>query len=171
MYAVARTLMMPQHRALNANLIDDGKTMKYFNHVNLGMACDTERGLMVPTIFCAEMMTLKELSDTAKQLAKDCREGRINPDYLQGGSFTVSNVGAYGIESFTPVINPPQTGILGVCGITTRVREVGGELKAYPAMGLSLTYDHRALDGSPASKFLKDLKYNLENFLLLLARG
>lgn len=171
MYAVARTLTMPEHRALNANLIDDGKTMKYFNCVNLGMACDTDRGLMVPTIFGADKMTLKQLSDTAKKLAKECREGHINPDYLQGGSFTVSNVGAYGIESFTPVINPPQTGILGVCGITTRVREVNGQIQAYPAMGLSLTYDHRALDGSPASRFLKDLKYNLENFTLLLARG
>ena len=171
MYAVARTLTMPEHRALNANLIDDGKTMKYYNCVNLGMACDTDRGLMVPTIFGADKMSLKQLSDTAKKLAKDCREGHINPDYLQGGSFTVSNVGAYGIESFTPVINPPQTGILGVCGITTRVREVNGQIQAYPAMGLSLTYDHRALDGSPASRFLKDLKYNLENFTLLLARG
>lgn len=171
MYAVARTLTMPEHRALNANLIDDGKTMKYYNCVNLGMACDTDRGLMVPTIFGADKMSLKQLSDTAKKLAKECREGHINPDYLQGGSFTVSNVGAYGIESFTPVINPPQTGILGVCGITTRVREVNGQIQAYPAMGLSLTYDHRALDGSPASRFLKDLKYNLENFTLLLARG
>lgn len=171
MYAVARTLMMPEHRALNANLIDDGKTMKYYNCVNLGMACDTDRGLMVPTIFGTDRMSLKQLSDTAKKLAKECREGHINPDYLQGGSFTVSNVGAYGIESFTPVINPPQTGILGVCGITTRVREVNGQIEAYPAMGLSLTYDHRALDGSPASRFLKDLKYNLENFTLLLARG
>ena len=171
MYAVARTLAMPQHKALNANLIDDGKTMKYFNCVNLGMACDTDRGLMVPTIFGADKMSLKQLSDTAKKLAKECREGHINPDYLQGGSVTVSNVGSYGIESFTPVINPPQTGILGVCGITTRVREVNGQLQTYPAMGLSLTYDHRALDGSPASRFLKDLKYNLENFTLLLARG
>ena len=171
MYAVARTLTMPEHRALNANLIDDGKTMKYFNCVNLGMACDTDRGLMVPTIFGADKMSLKQLSDTAKKLAKECREGHINPDYLQGGSFTVSNVGSYGIESFTPVINPPQTGILGVCGITTRVREVNGQIQTYPAMGLSLTYDHRALDGSPASRFLKDLKYNLENFTLLLARG
>ena len=171
MYAVSRTLKKPEHRALNANLIDDGKTMKYFNCVNLGMACDTERGLMVPTIFGADRMTLKEISDTAKKLAKECREGKINPDYLQGGSFTVSNLGSLGVESFTPVINPPQTGILGVCAIQTKVREVAGEIKVYPAMTLSLTYDHRALDGSPASRFLKDLKDNLENFMLLLAQG
>ena len=171
MYAVARTLAMPQHRVLNANLVDDGKTMKYFRGVHLGMACDTERGLMVPTIFNADKMSLKQLSDTAKKLAAECREGKINPDYLRGASFTVSNVGSMGIESFTPVINPPQIGILGVCTITTRIRMVNGEIKHYPAMGLSLTYDHRALDGTPASKFLVDLVYNLEHFTLLLAKG
>ena len=171
MYAVARTLTMPQHRVLNANLIDDGKTMKYFQGVHLGMACDTERGLMVPTIFNADKMSLKQLSDTAKTLAAQCREGKISPDYLSGASFTVSNVGSMGIESFTPVINPPQTGILGVCTFTTRIKMVNGEMKPYPAMGLSLSYDHRALDGTPASLFLKDLCYNLEHFSLLLAKG
>ncbi len=171
MYVVARTLTMPEHRALNANLIDDGKTMKYFNGVHLGMAVDTDRGLMVPTIFNADKMTLKQLSDTAKKLARECKEGKINPDYLKGASFCVSNIGVYGIESFTPVINPPQTGILGVCAIKDAFRMVDGQIQVYPSMGLSLTYDHRALDGSPASKFLRDLKTNLENFNLIIARG
>ena len=171
MYVVARTLAMPQHKALNANLIDDGKTMKYFRGVHLGMAVDTDRGLMVPTIFNADKMTLKQLSDTAKKLAKECKEGKINPDYLSGASFTVSNIGSLGIESFTPVVNPPQTGILGVCAMKDAFRMENGEIKVYPSMNLSLSYDHRALDGTPASKFLVDLKSNLENFTLLLARG
>lgn len=171
MYAVARTLAMPEHKALNANLIDDGKTMKYFKGVHLGMAVDTDRGLMVPTIFNADKMTLKQLSDTAKKLAKDCKEGKISPDYLKGASFCVSNIGVYGIESFTPVINPPQTGILGVCAMKDAFRMENGEIKVYPSMNLSLSYDHRALDGTPASKFLVDLKNNLENFTMLLARG
>ncbi len=171
MYAVARTLAMPQHKALNANLIDDGKTMKYFRGVHLGMAVDTDRGLMVPTIFNADKMTLKELSDTAKKLAKECKEGKISPDYLKGASFTVSNIGSLGIESFTPVVNPPQTGILGVCAMKDAFKMDNGEIKVYPSMNLSLSYDHRALDGTPASKFLVDLKHNLENFTLLLARG
>lgn len=171
MYAVARTLAMPQHKALNANLIDDGKTMKYFQGVHLGMAVDTDRGLMVPTIFNADKMTLKQLSDTAKKLAKECKEGKISPDYLKGASFTVSNIGSLGIESFTPVVNPPQTGILGVCAMKDAFRMENGEIKVYPSMNLSLSYDHRALDGTPASKFLVDLKANLENFTLLLARG
>ena len=171
MYVVARTLAMPQHKALNANLIDDGKTMKYFHGVHLGMAVDTDRGLMVPTIFNADKMTLKQLSDTAKKLAKECKEGKINPDYLSGASFTVSNIGSLGIESFTPVVNPPQTGILGVCAMKDAFRMENGEIKVYPSMNLSLSYDHRALDGTPASRFLVDLKSNLENFTLLLARG
>ena len=171
MYVVARTLTQPEHRALNANLIDDGKTMKYFRGVNLGMAVDTERGLMVPTIFGADRMTLKQLSDTARKLAKDCREGRISPDYLQGASFTVSNVGSLGIEAFTPVVNPPQTGILGVCALKDAFRMNNGQIEVYPSMTLCLSYDHRALDGTPASKFLRELKVNLENFNLMLAKG
>ena len=171
MYVVARTLMQPEHRALNANLIDDGKTMKYFRGVNLGMAVDTERGLMVPTIFNADKMTLKQISDTAKKLARECKEGRISPDYLTGASFTVSNIGSLGIESFTPVVNPPQTGILGVCAMKDAFRMNNGQIEVYPSMNLSLSYDHRALDGTPASKFLRDLKNNLENFNLMLAKG
>ena len=171
MYVVARTLTMPEHRAMNANLVDDGKTMKYFRGVHLGMAVDTDRGLMVPTIFNADKMSLKQLSDTAKKLAKECKEGKIKPDYLKGASFTVTNIGSLGIESFTPVVNPPQVGILGVCAMKDAFRVVNGEIKVYPSMNLSLSYDHRAMDGTPASKFLRDLKNNLENFNLILAKG
>ena len=171
LYVVSRTLAQPEHKALNAHLIDDGKTMKYFRGVHLGVAVDTDRGLMVPTIFNADKMSLKEISDTVKKLAKECKEGKIKPDYLRGASFTVSNLGSMGIESFTPVINPPQTGILGVCAMKDAFKMANGEIKVYPSMGLSLTYDHRALDGTPASKFLVDLKKNLENYNLLLAKG
>ena len=83
----------------------------------------------------------------------------------------MSNIGVYGIESFTPVVNPPQTGILGVCAMKDAFRMVNGQIEVYPSMNLSLSYDHRALDGSPASKFLKDLKTNLENYNLILAKG
>ncbi len=89
---------------------------------------------------------------------------------LKGGTFTITNLGTLDIESFTPVLNPPQTGILGVCSIVQRMKEVDGEYVGYPAMGLSLTFDHRALDGAPAARFLKDLKNNLENFSILLAK-
>ena len=90
---------------------------------------------------------------------------------LMAMSFTVSNVGSLGIEAFTPVVNPPQTGILGVCALKDAFRMNNGQIEVYPSMTLCLSYDHRALDGTPASKFLRDLKVNLENFNLMLAKG
>ena len=169
LYAVSRTLL--KHPACNAHYDDEKIT--YFKHVHLGVAIDTPRGLMVPTLVAADAMRLTEISHQVKALAGDCRKGTISPDLLKGGTFTVTNLGTFGVESFTPVINPPQTCILGVCNITTKVREANGKLESYPAMGLSLTLDHRAVDGAPAARFLQDLVSALENFstLLLLNGG
>lgn len=164
LFAASRVL--PKHPDLNAHFLED--KIRYFQHVNLGIAVDTPRGLMVPTLMRAEEKSLKEISAEAKALAAACQDGSINPDLLQGASFTVSNLGTLGIEHFTPVINPPQTGILGVDCIVERVRRVDGQITVYPAMGLSLTYDHRALDGAPASRFLQDMVMALENFQALL---
>ena len=101
----------------------------------------------------------------------ECKEGKINPDYLKGASFTVSNIGSMGCEAFTPVVNPPQTGILGVCNIQTRIKSAkDGVIETYPAMGLSLTFDHRVLDGAPAARFMSELCKNLESFMTLLAK-
>ena len=169
LYAVSRVLKNEAHRALNAHLVN-GDTMRYFTNVNLGIAVDTPKGLLVPTLHNANMKSLNEISSEAKKLAKTCQDGAATPDMLQGGTFTISNLGSFGIESFTPVLNTPQVAILGVNTITTRVKEVNGEIKTYPAMGLSLTYDHRALDGAPASRFLVDLKNALENFSILLSK-
>lgn len=169
LFAVSRVLAKPEHRALNAHLLN-GDTMRYFNGVHLGVAVDTERGLVVPTLFDAQNLSLNEISAKTKELASVCKAGGATPDMLSGGTFTVSNLGSFGIESFTPVINTPQTAILGVDTITTRIREVNGEIKTYPAMGLSLTYDHRAVDGTPASRFLAELRDALENFSLLLSK-
>ncbi len=166
LYAVSRTL--PQHKDLNAHYLDD--TMRFFKNVNLGIAVDTERGLLVPTLPLANTLSLNELAKQSKALISEAQGGKISPDKLSGASFTVTNLGSLGIESFTPVINPPQTGILGVCTIVNRVKKTANGDVTYPAMGLSLTFDHRALDGAPAAKFLKDLCANLENFDLLLAK-
>lgn len=161
-YAVSRVLK--KHRDLNAHLIN-GDTMRYFEHVNMGIATDTPRGLLVPTLFGADTMSLSEIAVKSKKLSQDAIDGKLAPELLTGGSFTISNVGTMGIESFTPVVNPPQTGILGVNTLETRIK-LGkeGEIIPYTAMALSLSYDHRALDGAPASRFLKDLKDYLENF-------
>jgi len=166
LYAVSRTLL--NHKALNAHILDD--SMLLFNHVHLGVAVDTERGLMVPTIYSADTKSLSEISREAKELIEACRKGSINPDYLKGGTFTVTNLGTLGVESFTPILNPPQTGILGVNTIVQRVRQIDGQLTAYPAMGLSLTFDHRAVDGAPAARFLQELKTSLENFSIFLSK-
>ena len=165
-YAVSRVIK--KHRDLNAHLIN-GDTMRYFEHVNMGIATDTPKGLLVPTLFGADTMTLSEIAVKSKKLSQDAIDGKLAPELLTGGSFTISNVGTMGIESFTPVVNPPQTGILGVNTLETRVK-IGkdGELVPYTAMALSLSYDHRALDGAPASRFLKDLKEYLENFSINL---
>lgn len=166
LYAVSRTIQ--NHKTLNAHFLDD--KMLIFNNVNLGIAVDTDRGLMVPTLFSANLKSLNEISKEAKKLVESCQKGTISPDALKGGTFTITNLGTLDIESFTPVLNPPQTGILGVNNIIQRVKEVEGQYVYYPAMGLSLTFDHRALDGAPAARFLKDLKTNLENFSILLAK-
>ena len=163
LFAVSRTILA--HPTVNANLVDD--KFRVFKHANIGLAVDTDRGLLVPTLFEAEKLSLSALSAYAKSAAAKARDGKLTPDEMSGGSFTVTNLGSLGIESFTPVINPPQTAILGVCAITQRLRADGS---VYPAMGLSLTFDHRAVDGAPAARFLSDLCRALENFGLLLAK-
>jgi len=165
--AVARTL--PEFPDINANFLD-GKTMRRFAHAQLGCAVDTPRGLLVPVMPDADKMSLRAISQWVKAKAAACKDGTISPAELSGGSFTVSNLGAQGVESFTPIINPPQTAILGVCGLTLRPRETAdGEVEFYQAMGLSLTFDHRVVDGAPAAKFLKVLAERLENIEFLMA--
>ncbi|MBR4206172.1 MAG: 2-oxo acid dehydrogenase subunit E2 [Clostridia bacterium] len=163
LFAVSRVL--PKFPEINANLVNGA--FRKFRHANIGMAVDTDRGLLVPVLFGAEKLSLADLSALAKAKAAKAREGKLTPDEMHGGSFTVSNLGSLGVESFTPVINPPETAILGVCATVNRVKADGS---VYPAMGLSLTFDHRAVDGAPAAKFLKELSTALENFDLLLAK-
>ena len=168
LYAVSRTLL--SHGDLNANVVGDS-TLRRFHHVHLGVAVDTPRGLMVPTIFNADEKSLLTISREVKDLAAQARSGKISPDLLTGGTFTVTNLGSTGCEMFTPVINPPQTAILGACGITQRVRPgVDGGVTLYPAMGLSLSFDHRVVDGAPAARFMQELCRNLERFTALLAK-
>ncbi|MPW25400.1 2-oxo acid dehydrogenase subunit E2 [Alkalibaculum sp. M08DMB] len=167
MYAISRTVNNFEN--LNAHMINE-EEIKIFTNVHLGFACDTDKGLMVPTIFNSNNMTLNEISQTSKELATACQKGNIDPSKLQNATFTVSNLGNFGIENFTPVLNPPQTGILGVGSIEYRVKKVGSEFVEYPAMMISLTFDHRAIDGAPAARFIQELKNNLENFYLLLAK-
>ncbi len=162
LYAVSRVIL--NHPDINAHYMDD--EIHRYKNVNIGVAVDSERGLLVPTLFGANTLTLDALSLNTKAIIQDARVGKISPDLLSGGTFTVTNLGTLGVESFTPVINPPQTAILGVCNLTTKLKPDG---KPYQAMGLSLTFDHRAVDGAPAARFLQDLCGYLENFTQNLA--
>jgi len=155
-YAVSRVLL--KHKSLNAHFLGD--KMALFTNTHIGIAVDTPRGLLVPTIFNANTMTLPELSVHAKELFEKCKQGSIEPDLLKGASFTISNLGGLGVEMFTPILNPPQTGILGVCNTIERTKNGN----PYPALGLSITYDHQAMDGADSARFLKDLVEYLESF-------
>lgn len=167
LYAVSRTLL--NHPDMNAHMLDE-KTIRRFNAVHLAVAVDTPRGLLVPVIRNADTKSLLQISKELKELAAQAISGAINPDKLSGGTFTVSNLGSFGVEQFTPIINAPQTGILGVCTMTDRPRKgKDGNIELYSAMGLSITYDHRAVDGAPASRFMQELCRNLEQFTTILA--
>jgi pyruvate dehydrogenase E2 component (dihydrolipoamide acetyltransferase) len=143
-----------------------GDSMRWFKKVHLGLAVDTDRGLMVPVVKNADDLSLEGLSGQLSAVAGQCRKGNIDPELLkpEAATFTVSNLGNYGVEMFTPVINLPQTAILGVCTIVPRPKDLGDGVYGFvPMMGLSLTYDHQALDGGEATLFLKEIKEQIEN--------
>ena len=159
-FAVSRTL--PKYPVFNAHL-EDG-ILTQFEQVHLGFACDTPRGLLVPVIRSAQALGLKAFSDEAKRLAGGAIDGTIAPDFLSGGTFTVSNIGSFGIETFTPVINLPQTAILGVGAITPRPTVAAdGTIGVEQRLNLSLTIDHQVIDGADGARFLRDLVAAIEN--------
>jgi len=149
----------------NSHFLTD--SIKTFHKVHLGLAVDTSRGLMVPALINASDMDLAKLSKELKSIAEACKKGSINPELIQStaATFTVSNLGKYGVEMFTPVINLPQVAILGVCTIINRPVNIGNNILGFvPYIGLSLTYDHRAIDGGPATLFLREIKEQIEAF-------
>ena len=159
-FALIRALK--RHPDLNAHFLETH--IRQFNPVHLGFAVDTPRGLMVPTIRDAGNLSLDHLSGQMKELAAQAIAGKIDPELLKGASFTVTNLGAYGVEIFTPVLNPPQVAILGVNAITLQPVELDeGSIGIIPKIGLSLTFDHRAVDGAPAAAFLKAITEEIEN--------
>ncbi len=165
-YAVVRTLQ--RHPALNAHFLGD-RTVQYAE-VNLGIATDTERGLMVPVVRGAEGMSLRVLSDAIKPLVRDAQKGSIDPDLLRGGTFTITNLGMLGVESFTPVLNVPEVAILGISGLFLKpLLAEDGSVRHVQAINLSLTVDHQVVDGAPAARFLQELCVGLEQMELLLA--
>lgn len=143
-----------------------GDSIRYFKKIHLGLAVDTDRGLMVPVVRNADDLSIIGLANQLKEVAAACRKGNVNPEILspEAGTFTVSNLGNYGVEIFTPIINLPQSAILGVNTILPRPKDLGDGVYGFvPYIGLSLTYDHRSIDGGEATRFLKQIAEEIEN--------
>ena len=150
------------------NSVLDGNELVYRGSVNLGVAVATERGLLVPVIHDAQNLGLRQISAKAAELAAKAREGKLSGEEMSGGTFTVSNVGMYGITLFTPIINLPEAAILGVCAIEDELRLAGDKVVNRKLIGLSLSFDHRIVDGADSALFVKTIKDLLESPFLIL---
>ena len=146
---------------LNCSVYDNKMLIKHY--VNMGVAVALPNGLVVPNIRDAEKKSLTEISAEVKEIASKAKEGTLPMDRLAGGTFTITNLGMFGIESFSPIINQPEVAILGVNTIEEKVVVIGGQMVIRPIMNLSLTADHRVVDGSVAAEFLQHLKSLMEN--------
>jgi pyruvate dehydrogenase E2 component (dihydrolipoamide acetyltransferase) len=165
LYVVSRALR--RHPRMNATLSEG--VIRRFERVHLGFAVDTERGLMVPVIRNADTKTLRQIGEDSSRLAEACTSGKIDPEEMSGGTFTVTNLGSLGVTSFTPVLNTPQVGILGVGSAEPKPVLVENEYIFKPHIGLSLTIDHRAVDGAPGARFLREVAQLISEFELTLA--
>lgn len=165
-FAVSRTL--PQFPRLNA--VWHGQELYEYETVNLGIAVDAGEGLVVPVVAEAEKLSLYGLSKKNHELAGSCRAHTQRAEDLKGATFSVSNLGKYGVEAFTPILNAPQVAILGIGAPVSRLVLDGGQVRETKEIMLSLTIDHRAVDGAYGAKFLQALQRNVEQMELLLAR-
>ncbi len=149
---------------LNSTLEND--QLKVFEDVNIGIAVEVEAegnlGLLVPVVHQANRKSLTEISEESRSLIKRARAGKASYDDLSGGTFTITNLGMYGVETFVPIINPPETAILGVGAIIEKPLIIEGKVEARPSMRLTLSFDHRVVNGAPGARFMQRLKQILE---------
>ena len=157
--AAARAL--EKHAVMNSTI--EGEEITTYSDINISVAINTEQGLVAPTIQNANRKSLREINAEIDELAQKAKENRLTISELIGGTFTITNLGAYDIEIFAPVINPPQCAILGLGRIAYKPFGLGGRLLEKPVTLLTLVFDHRIVDGLPAAKFLQDVKRNLED--------
>jgi pyruvate dehydrogenase E2 component (dihydrolipoamide acetyltransferase) len=159
-------MTIPRHPAVNASSDEEAGTATYHRYINLGMAVDTERGLLVPNIKDAQDLTVAGLAKAIADIASRARNKKLKPDEIAGGTFTITNTGSMGTLFDTPILNPPEAAILATCAVEKRpvvVSDGYGDSIAIRWMSyLCLTYDHRMVDGADAARFLQDLKYVLE---------
>ena len=152
---------------MNARLATDA--IEIMARVNIGMAVDTERGLMVPVIRDVDQKNLREFGEEFRSMAEKARSGRSLPDDLSGGTFTITSLGMYEIDAFTPIINLPEAAILGVGRIAAKPVAMGEQMVIRKMWTLSLVFDHRLVDGAPAARFLQYIKQLIEEPYLMLA--
>lgn len=166
--AVVRNLMKPEHKFINSSLNPEGTEITVNKFVNLGIAVGLDEGLLVPVVKNADKMSLSEFVTESKVLIKATQAGKLKPDQMSGSTFSISNLGMFGIDSFNPIINQPNSAILGVAATHQKPVVVDGEIVIRPIMKLTLTIDHRVVDGMNGAKFMVDLKHTLENPMELL---
>lgn len=162
--AVATALA--QHPECNAHW--QGDSIRYWNRVHLGMAVAIEDGLITPVIFDAHSKGLSQIAAESRDLAKRARERKLKPEEYTGSTFSISNLGMFGIDQFTAIINPPEAGILAVGGIEAKAVVVGGDVQVRRRMRVTMSCDHRVIDGAAGARFLQTLRRLVENPLLLV---
>ncbi|BCP63316.1 pyruvate dehydrogenase complex E2 component dihydrolipoamide acetyltransferase [Streptococcus parasuis] len=166
--AVVRTLMKEEHRYMNASLINDAQEIELHKFVNLGIAVGLDDGLVVPVVHGADKMSLSEFVVASKDVIKKAQSGKLKGAEMSGSTFSITNLGMFGTKTFNPIINQPNSAILGVAATVQTPVVIDGEIKIRPIMALCLTIDHRIIDGMNGAKFMVDLKNLLENPLELL---
>jgi len=162
--AVSQALL--QFPMMNANV--EGEQIICRGNVNMGVAVAVEGGLLVPNIKNAQTLSVTQIHEQVAALAEKARTSSLTRDEYSGGTFTITNLGMYEVDEFTPIINPPEVGILGVGAIVDTPCAVNGQVEIRPILVLSLTYDHRVIDGAPAAQFLQTVKKLLQNPYLML---
>ena len=156
--AVAKALT--EHSMMNSSL--EGDRIKAFEDINVGVAVATDGGLVVPVIRNVNGKTLNDIDAAIKELTEKARHGKLSKEEVTGGTFTITNLGMYGVDFFTPIINPPEAAILGVGRMVEKPVAINGKIEVKPMATLSLSYDHRIIDGAPAGKFLLSVKERIE---------
>ena len=159
-------LALAEHPEVNAHWLND--KIRHFNRIHLAMAVAVEDGLITPVLFDADRLSLWEISEKARDLAKRARERKLMPEEYTGATFTVSNLGMFGIDQFTAIINPPEAGILAIGGVEEKPVVVDGALEVRQRMRVTMSCDHRAVDGATGAKFLQTVRRYIENPLSLI---
>lgn len=162
----ALCIALQEHPVMNASM--DDKNITYHHYCNIGIAVAVDNGLIVPNIKHAELLRLEEIAQVSGELIAKARDGKLRPDEYKGGTFTITSLGSFGVDDFVAVINPPESGILAVGSIVKTPVVVDDEIVIRPIMKLSLTYDHRIIDGGPAANFLNRVKTLIEHPCLML---